>query len=88
MWISLSKEVLGEIIEHNVPLNSALLYIVEGLVPLLSAFCKQLRSHSSAGLSGNDLLTSEIKDILIAVGHNLGVRYNMHTVHLMLFLRN
>ena len=77
MWISLSKEVLGEIIEHNVPLNSALLYIVEGLVPLLSVFCKQLRSHSSTGLSGNELLTSEIKDTLITVGHNLGVCYTI-----------
>ena len=72
--------MLGEsdTIDH-VPLHSALLYIVEGLVPLLSAFCKQLWSHSHAGLSkiSSKLLTPSRREILTTVGYNLGVCYIM-----------
>ena len=61
----------------DVPLHSALLYIIEGLVPLLSAFCKQLWSYNHAGLSkiSSKLLTLPRKEILTTVGKNLGVCY-------------
>ena len=74
--IDYSEEVLGEFIEFNaIPLNSAILYIAEGLVPLLSALCKQLRSHSRAGLSNTKFFSELTPKILTTVGCNLSVRY-------------
>lgn len=77
----MSQDILRETLEcdginHVVPLNSMLLYIVEGVVPLLSAFCRQLTSHSSAGLSSkvySGLLTVNVIEILLNVGKNLAV---------------
>ena len=61
----------------HIPLHSALVYIIEGLIPLLSAFCKQLWSHSHAGLgkvsTKFNLLTLPRKETLTAIGCNLGV---------------
>ena len=67
--------MLGEVIEYNAtPLNSALLYIVEGLVPLLSALCKQLRSHSRAGLSKTKIFSElSTPKVLTTIGRNLSV---------------
>ena len=73
---SLGKTLECDGIDDAVPLNSILLYIVEGLVPLLSAFCNQLICHSSAGLSSkvySGLLTPLIIEILLNVGRNLAV---------------
>lgn len=77
----MSQDALGDVLEcddidHAVPLNSILIYIVEGLLPLLSAFCKQLESHSSAGLSSKlytGLLTPTVIEILTTIGTNLAV---------------
>ena len=83
--MSLSREVhaLGEGVEFNgTPLNSGLLYVIEGLVPLLSTFCEQMRSHSSAGLSSkvfSELLTPQAKECLITIGCNLSVRHIQYT---------
>lgn len=77
----MSEGVLGDVIEcdsveQTVPLNSLLIYIVEGLLPLLSAFCKQLGSYSSAGLTSkifSGLLTPQIVEILTTIASNLAV---------------
>ena len=59
---------------HDVPLTSILLYVIDGLVPLLSAFCNQLMCHCN---TDNELLTSEIKESLTTVGSNLAVSCNI-----------
>ena len=77
----MSQDVLKETLEcdginHEVPLNSFMLYILEGLVPLLCTFCKQLISHSSAGLSSkvySGLLAPHVIEILLSIGKNMAV---------------
>ena len=77
----MSQDVLGEILEcdsvdHAVPLNAILFYIIEGLVPTLTAFCKQLASYSSAGLASkvfSGLLTPQIVEILTTIASNFSV---------------
>lgn len=73
----LSEEILEcDSVDHAVPLNSILIYLLEGLLPLLSAFCKQLGSHSSAW----SVLTQPIIKTLKKVGTNLDVcLYIVHT---------
>lgn len=67
----MSQDIMGEC-EGGVQLNSILLYIVEGFVPLLSAFCMQLGYHISAGpvYSG---LTPQVINVLATVGSNFAV---------------
>ena len=66
----LSQDVLGETVEcdsidHAVPVNLALFYIMEGLIPLLAAFCTKLMYPS--------LLTPQIIDVLTMFSRNLAV---------------
>ena len=80
----MSQSIFGEVlecdsVEHAVPLNAILFYIIEGLVPLLSVFCTQLASHNSASNSKlrviSGLLQPETVEILRNFGQNLGVSH-------------
>ena len=81
----MSQSMFGEVlecdsVEHAVPLNAILFYIVEGLVPLLSVFCTQLASHNSAAPTSefnliSGLLQPEIVEILRNFGQNIAVSH-------------
>ena len=58
---------------HDLPLTSILLYIIDGLLPLLSAFFKQLKSHSDdTDKVVSEVLPSEIREIF-TLGSNFAV---------------
>ena len=60
----------------EVPLNSLLLYIVDGMIPLVTTFCKRLVSHNSSGLISEEyptLLTPRGEAVLKSVGDSIAV---------------
>ena len=52
---------------QTVPLNSLLLYIVDGIIPLMTTFCKQLKADSS------ELMTPTGMVVLKSIGDSIGV---------------
>ena len=54
--------------DHDgVPLNSFLFYLVDGIIPLVTSFCTQLRNHSSSSLtteSYSSLFTPRVVSVL------------------------
>ena len=77
----MSQDVLGEMIDcdgvdHAVSINCVLLYVVEGLLPLLSALCKQLGCYYMVVLTNkaySRVLTPQAINILVTVGSSLAV---------------
>ena len=59
----------------TVPLNSLLLYIVDGIIPLMTTFCKQFAAHNSLGLISEEypILLTQRHDVLKSVGDSIGV---------------
>ena len=51
----------------TVPLNGLLLYIVDGIIPLMTTFCKQLKAH------GSRLMTPRGMAVLKSVGDSIAV---------------
>ena len=59
----------------TVPLNGLLLYIVDGIIPLMTTFCKQFAAHNSLGLISEEypILLTQRHDVLKSVGDSIGV---------------
>ena len=57
--------------DHDgVPLNSFLFYLVDGIIPLITSFCTQLRDHSSSSLtteSYSSLFTPRVVSVLKSI---------------------
>ena len=60
---------------QTVPLNSLLIYIVDGIIPLITTFCKQFADHNSSGLISEEypILLTQRHDVLKSVGDSIGV---------------
>ena len=60
---------------QTVLLNGSLLYIVDGIIPLVTTFCNQLAAHNSLGLISEEypILLSQRYDVLKSVGDSIGV---------------
>ena len=62
---------------QTVLLNSLLLYLVDGMIPLVISFCNQLATYNSSGLTSkiySSLLTHRVVSVLKSVGDSIGVR--------------
>ena len=62
--------------DDGVPLNSFLFYLVDGIIPLVTSFCYQLRDHSSSSLSTesySSLLIPQVVSVLKSVNHAASV---------------
>ena len=74
-----SKDTLGVSVEYGhygevrAPLNSLVLYLVEGVVPLLTNFCVELTKHRDSDHTYSTLLTPDITDALKTVGTVISV---------------
>ena len=57
--------------DHDgVPLNSFLFYLVDSIMPLVTAFCTQLRDHSSSSLtteSYSSLFTPQVLSVFKSI---------------------
>ena len=56
--------------DDGVPLNSFLFYLVDGIIPLVTSFCYQLRDHSSSSLtteSYSSLFTPQVVSVLKSI---------------------
>ena len=64
----------------RVSLNSFLFYLVDGIVPLLTAFCTQLRDHTSrlTTESYSSLLTSRVVSVLKSINIATTVSGDLH----------
>ena len=65
-----------EIEDKPILIPSLLLYLVDGLVPLITAFCSQLSARNSSGLTSkiySSLLTRKELDVLKSVGDAVAV---------------
>ena len=65
-----------EIENRSISIPSLLLYLVDGLVPLVTAFCIQLSAHNSSGLTSkvySSLLTPKVLVVLKSVGDTVAV---------------
>ena len=62
-------------ITQTVPLNSLLIYIVDGIIPLIITLCKQFAACSSSGLISEEypILLTQRHDVLKSVGDSIGV---------------
>ena len=60
---------------QTVPLNSLLIYIVDGIIPLMTTFCKQFAAHNSSGLISEEYptLLTQRHYVLKSVGGSIGV---------------
>ena len=61
--------------DDGVALSSFLFYLVDGIVPLLTAFCTQLRDHTSSLTteSYSSLLISRVKLVLKSINYAAAV---------------
>ena len=65
-----------EIEDKSISIPSLLLYLVDGLIPLVTAFCIQLSAHNSSGLTSkvySSLLTPKVLAVLKSVGDAVAV---------------
>ena len=65
-----------EIEDKSILIPSLLLYLVDGLVPLVTALCIQLSAHNSSGLTSktySSLLTPKVLTVLKLVGDAVAV---------------
>ena len=74
-WMEISKS-LNEFKDSSVTLssdlNGLLIYILEGIIPLMTAFCSEFALHLNRS---NDSCNVEIKiSVLIEMGKSLAVR--------------
>ena len=56
--------------DDGVPLNSFLFYLVDGIIPLVTSFCYQLRDHSSSSLtteSYSSLFTPQVLSVFKSI---------------------
>ena len=55
--------------DNRVPLSSFLFYLVDGVIPLVTAFCAQFRDHTSrlTTESYSSLLTSRVVSVLKSI---------------------
>ena len=71
--------------DHDaVPLNSFLFYLVDGIIPLVTSFCYQLRDHSSSSLtteSYSSLFTPRVVSVLKSINDAAAVS-NLIVVYL------
>lgn len=62
--------------ERNISLYSFLVYLIDGLIPLVTSFCAQLAAHTSSGLTSkiySSLLTPPIVAVLKALSDSIVV---------------
>ena len=80
-WMEMSND-LNDLIQNGIVdeerkcdgLNAILLYVVEGLLPLISAFCSEVFMHlSGSNQSCLGLLTPQKTAILMDFGNTLAV---------------
>ena len=78
VWKEITKDLdkTLEIEDKSILIPSLLLYLVDGLVPLVTAFCIQLSAHNSSGLTSkvySSLLTPKVLAVLKSVGDAVAV---------------